>query len=152
MMAGFRKFFEMCQIINLTCSRPTIICLPYFSFQSQSSMSPSTVFLAVVWDARMACLHVFCCIAPSLLVFCRGIFGDSFQALPELCASCSPPPPGSPAVWPCLHFLGPVHPQSLGPPDGCLYTLVRAGTFLPLLLQLSPMLGTTLPSTLAFSC
>lgn len=37
------------------------------------------MFLAVSWDARMAYLHVFCCILPLLLVFCRGILAILFK-------------------------------------------------------------------------
>lgn len=78
-----------------------------FFLELELHVPPPTVFLAVVLGARMAYLHVFCCISPSLLVFCRGIFGDSFQALPELCASRSPPlrvsccVALSPPPWPC---------------------------------------------------
>lgn len=88
------------------------------------------MFLAVSWDARMAYLHVFCCILPLLLVFCRGILAILFKRYLSS-VLVVPLPPGSPAVWPCVHSLGPAHCQSLGFPDGCLWTLVRAGTFLP---------------------
>lgn len=95
------------------------------------------MFLALLWDARMACLHVFRCILPLLLVFCRGILVILFKRYLELCASCSIPPTVS-----CCVVVSPLPPPCLltepGFPDGCLCTLVRVGTFLPLLLQLSP--------------
>lgn len=77
-----------------------------------------------------------------------GNFGDSFQAPPELCASC-PPPPGSCAVWSCSHFLGLSVDRALGSPMAASEAC-EGGNIPSLLLQLSPCwLPTTLPSTLA---
>lgn len=107
-----------------------------FFLELELHIPPSTVFLALLWDARMACCRVFHCISPLLLVFCRGIlvilfkrYLSSVLVVPSPRVSCcvvmSPLPPPCPLTEP-------------GFPDGCLYTLVRAGIFLPLLLQLSP--------------
>lgn len=50
-----------------------------FFLELELRIPPPTVFLALLWDARMACLHVFRCISPLLLVFCRGILVILFK-------------------------------------------------------------------------
>lgn len=107
--------------------------------------------LAYVWDARMAYLHVFCCISPLLLVFWREswwFFSSTTWALCQLFLFSQG-----------LVLRGHVSTLSALSIDRTLGSVMAAskplwerGTFLPLLLQLSTVLGTMLPSTLAFSC
>lgn len=115
-------------IFNLECSRHTIMCLPYFSFQNQSSIShPLCFWLSygmLEWPTSMyfvAFCHCFLCSV--------GNFGDSFQALPELCASCSPPP-----RVPCCVALSPL-------PQPCPLTEPWVPSWLPL----NPCEGRNIP-------
>lgn len=107
-MARFRNFMKCTRFFILKYSRHTIICLPYFSFQNQSSISPLNCVFGCLMGCQnglSSCILLHFAIASCVL---SGNFGDSFQALPELCASCPPPPRVSccvalsPLPWPCL--------------------------------------------------
>lgn len=103
------------------------------------------------WPISMyfvALRHRFLCSVGGFLVILFKRYLSSALVVPP-----PPPPLGTPAVWPCLHFLGPVRPQSLGVPRWLPLDPCEGRNIPPPAATIEPSAGcTTLPSTLACSC